>query len=339
MLHNTTQNSHKDGKLALFFQCPTDFPMTTCACEEDITRMQCWVYSYLSEQLEELEHSDALLERVNCWRAQRITLASQISDIAPVVGCLAVGGDIERAIPVAGYWVLLTLAFRLLDDLQDCEPMPQAQQPYALNYTAFSLQSIATMLLTRAAGSSSLAIIKACTMALIALCWAQSNEFPLRYRVPTKSDYFKQIVYKTANITATAFWSGGYVAYTDSPYLETLCSFGAATGIMAQIKDDCLDLYEDIRIGHYTLPVVCALSNKMNRQGVIQLKQLIAQNGVDGSVSDEIAAQVVQLGGVEVAQEVAENYKSYAIEALTQLPSGMAQKILKLYVSPSHIIA
>ena len=221
------------------------------------------VYSYLLEQVAaplqwpELEAN--LLKRKESRDAH-----SLVADVLPILTCLVTGGDGKNAIPVAAGWLLYNVGGRIFDDLYDGEGQDsiwQANGPMnamnlALATVALAQVSFSDLETTRL--STALKISRQCAFALANAARSQSEQ--IVGNIPSKKQYFENLFKKTGNFVGTAAWAGACLGTQDETLLNTAYQFGLATGIMAQIHDDCHDLAKDISVDCYTLPVICALS-------------------------------------------------------------------------------
>lgn len=146
-------------------------------------------------------------------------------------------------------------------------------------------------------------------------------------------EYFRIIAGKTAALFALALYAGTVVGGRGEKEARLLSRFGYYIGMAFQLKDDCLD-YEsgmenakksvrhDLGEGVITLPLIYALAKRP------ELRQA-ARECVNGSGGvDAILTAVQAIGGVTLAENVAERYCDKAEKLLRRLPEGKRSLIL-----------
>ena len=108
---------------------------------------------------------------------------------------------------------------------------------------------------------------------LARLCEGQLVEIRFKYSTDrTEADYFEAIAGKTSALMATSCRVGAITSGRTEDEIESLTRFGAAFGMVFQIRDDILDVIgtekdlgkpvgQDLAEGIYTLPVLLALAD------------------------------------------------------------------------------
>jgi heptaprenyl diphosphate synthase len=101
----------------------------------------------------------------------------------------------------------------------------------------------------------------------------------------THQDYYEAIQGKTASLMAAACRVGGITAGKEPDELDALSHYGAALGVVFQLRDDILDITatdgelgkpagQDLAEGIYTLPVLIALEDPKVAE---ELRELLGQ--------------------------------------------------------------
>jgi heptaprenyl diphosphate synthase len=139
-------------------------------------------------------------------------------------------------------------------------------------------------------------------------------------------DYFARIERKTARLIEGSCRMGCRIGDSRPDRERTLGEYGGALGIVFQLRDDLLDcglvasggkpVYQDLRRGVYTLPVLYAV----RRSRDARLPELLAKKDKSRSEMAEIIAYAEETGGVAYAKEMIAAYAARALNALTRLP-------------------
>lgn len=146
--------------------------------------------------------------------------------------------------------------------------------------------------------------------------------------------YFHVISGKTAAGFAFAGWIGAWLAGADGSVAAKTRRFGHKLGMAFQILDDALDLCspatvtgkqrgKDLKQGVYTLPVLyAALADPFLRR---ELGRPIEEGKLELMVERVIAS-----GGIRRAEEACKTFADQARAAVSEIPSGSRQSLLKL---------
>ena len=163
----------------------------------------------------------------------------------------------------------------------------------------------------------------------------------------SESDYEFLIRSKTASLMSAACRVG---AMCGAPaYAEALAQFGDALGMVFQITDDLIDFTEesgttgkpsglDLREHKVTLPLIAALRG-MSAAERKHTELLFATSDPSDDDVAEVAAIVVERGGLEYARDKAADHAGRAHESLTGLPESAARSALEraiFYVMERH---
>lgn len=152
----------------------------------------------------------------------------------------------------------------------------------------------------------------------------------------TEEVYYEIIRQKTASLIASAC-AAGAASITDSEELiEKMSEFGELIGMAFQIKDDIFDYGTqsigkptgiDIKEKKMTLPLIYSL-NKTSNSEKRRIIRLIKYKNTKKSTVKEVVKFVTELGGLDYAQKVMEEYKSKAYDILDTLPNNESKEHL-----------
>ncbi len=240
----------------------------------------------------------------------------------PILGCSAVGGNPDQAIPLSAAWILYDLASDIFDDLQDQDKptLPWLQwSPDQAMLVGVGTLFTADLCLTFLEGEAEAcaAIQRRVAQAGLQAAHAQSISTDT-LSVP---DYFHRIIANTGAVLATITWAGAR-SHTDNPvYLNALYQYGLALGTLLQLWDDCVDLspadlVTDLSRHTYTLPILYALE-QTDHPSHKRLCSLLypRQNMTEAEVEDLLhLLHEVQVWPFMVA--VAKAYEQKALTAL-----------------------
>jgi octaprenyl-diphosphate synthase len=141
--------------------------------------------------------------------------------------------------------------------------------------------------------------------------------------------YFRVVEGKTASLFRWALWSGGRAGGLDELACRALERYGHHLGVAFQAVDDLLDLtgapatlgkqlFADLAEGKMTYPVIVALERDPGLRGALER----------GAAPEEIAAAVVQAGGVDAGRALARAHVAEAVGCLAALPPSPARAAL-----------
>ncbi len=148
----------------------------------------------------------------------------------------------------------------------------------------------------------------------------------------SEDDYYRLIAAKTASLMAAACEMGAISGAPD--YREALASYGHNLGMAFQIADDLLDYTgteavtgkptgHDLRERKVTLPLVSALE-RVSKKEDEEIRDFFTRIDPTDQEIARIVNIVVEQGGLDYANEVAERYAGQAREALKSLPDSPA---------------
>ncbi len=157
-----------------------------------------------------------------------------------------------------------------------------------------------------------------------------------------EDSYFAVIRDKTASLIATCCEIGARSAGASPDTCEHLRQYGEAVGMAFQIRDDLLDFLgkpnilgkpigNDLQEGKITLPLLYALNAAPRKESKRVLRLVKHHQRSNGKALQEILAFVHRYGGIEYANQVAEQFIQRAKEHLTHLPLSNAREALELF--------
>ncbi|MFC6164589.1 polyprenyl synthetase family protein [Lactiplantibacillus dongliensis] len=154
------------------------------------------------------------------------------------------------------------------------------------------------------------------------------------------NDYLKVAAGKTARLFSLSCQQGAQLAQAPQAIVDLGAQIGQQLGLAYQMLDDILDYtgdeqlthklpLTDLRDGVYSLPLIYAL------QADASLARQLPMPGTTATDTDLLAIrdQVVALGGVTQAQQLATQYTQHALSLINQLPAGTTQQTLRQLVT------
>ena len=300
----------------------------------DISSSLTAVYRFIDETLLPQFAWPAFTAVWEKYRSNRLGRSRADTDILPVMACLAAGGEMEQALPVAASWTLYILAGRIFDDLVDGEgedaqlfSSHEAPSPISACLFAVSAANAALAYLEDTAVHKDVAAAFNHTLALAV---KSEYERPLLPH-PSLEAYFETIAAKTGLVFATGVWAGGRAATDDQKILAALHKFGLHLGMMTQILDDCMDLKTDLAHELWTLPLLYALAQESHPL-YKPLRQLLERQQATPAWAAEVAPVLYEMGAVSWSLQIAEAHRRQAVSVIETLPSDLNG--LMHYVTP-----
>jgi geranylgeranyl diphosphate synthase type I len=175
-----------------------------------------------------------------------------------LLACQAVGGQVERALPLAA-GIQLVHDFTLIhDDIQDVSPTRRGRATVwslwglAHGITAgdsmFALAHLALQRLSIAGvpPAVTLDVLRRFDETILAVCEGQYLDCSYEGNLSiTEEDYLAMIRRKTATLIGAAVCTGALVGGSDVATAEALYDFGVNLGIAFQLQDDILGIWGD----------------------------------------------------------------------------------------------
>jgi geranylgeranyl diphosphate synthase type I len=258
--------------------------------------------------------------------------------ILPLASCAAVGGDPRGAIPVAATWEVLSLAMRILDDLQDRDRpdglWAKVGLSRAFNFSA-SLYALCNKLLVQAPWPAKQyrAINRNFTQEVLRLAAGQDRDLCGETR--TIEDYWHTIEEKNARAFAWACAAGALCGSDNAELVDSCRSYGQHLGIALQLFDDFEGLWEpsgmgDLEMGKITLPLVYGMSVAHERRD--DLRRLV-QNGQLAAQADRIHTILDDIHTREFMIWTALQEREQALAAIALCPGESGVTTLTAYIT------
>ena len=243
----------------------------------------------------------------------------------PILTCLAVGGEADKAVPMASSWALLELAGQLLDDLQDQD---NDEAPWSDWPAAKSALISTTLVLAAQACLAELTVdttAKSDIIRFLSQACMQGARGQLMVPQTTSLEaYFKQLVAKAGVTIAAVAYAGARIHTDNDESLQLIYDFGLNLGILMQLNDDLRDLstgsvVNDLKTGYYSLPVLQALT-QTNHVHHAHLSQLLAAEPLSDPIITEIVDILAEMGAFSLALSMAHVYRQKALQCLQSFP-------------------
>jgi len=237
---------------------------------------------------------------------------------------LAVGGETDKAVPVASSWALLELAGHILDDLQDQDndeavwsDWPAAKSALISTTLVLAAQACLAELAVDATARSDIA------RSLSQACMQGAQAQLVSSRATSLETYFKHIVAKAGLTIAAVAYAGARTHTDNAESLQLMYDFGLNLGILMQLNDDLRDLstssvVNDLLSGYYSLPVLQALT-QMDHPHHARLLKLLAAKPLTTPTVTEIMNILVDMGAFSFANAMAHVYQQKALQCLEPL--------------------
>ncbi|MBB1080264.1 polyprenyl synthetase family protein [Limosilactobacillus sp. STM2_1] len=147
-------------------------------------------------------------------------------------------------------------------------------------------------------------------------------------------DYYRNVNGKTAALFSLAAEEGAYFGQTSRRTTALAKRIGQNIGISFQILDDILDysgdkhlnkpVLEDLATGVYSLPLLLTLQNHRD-----ELQPLLdKRRQMTIADMEKVQRLVIQYGGVQEAQQIAEKFTKKAHEEIQALPNSKSKRLL-----------
>lgn len=272
-----------------------------------------------------------------------------------LMSCVAAGGTIEDAAPLAAAIELLHNFTLIHDDVQDRSPNRRHRatvwriwgDAQAINAgdALFAVAQLAILNIPSTGVDSDkvVAISQQFNRTTIEIVRGQVLDIDFEGRDDIgPDDYLAMIERKTAAIVEFAAWSGATLGGADSGTAETFGRFGKALGVGFQIQDDALGVWgaseetgkdtgDDIRGHKQSLPLLLLRAAADTRDS----KALDSIFGGDRIAEDDVMAVLSMLAKYRIADDVASSVRWYhddaiaALDALTDLQDSVALRSLR----------
>ncbi|NOK64438.1 MAG: polyprenyl synthetase family protein [Chloroflexi bacterium AL-W] len=268
-----------------------------------------------------------------------------------LLSCMAVGGDPQKALPLAA-GIQLMHDFSLVHD--DIEDQSSTRRGRPTTWTIWGLAHginigdamliVAHLALHRlteigVVPEVVLEILRRFDQTILTVCEGQYLDISYEGDLSIKeADYFAMISRKTAALVAASAGLGAIVGGADAKSAHALFEFGENLGLAFQIQDDILGIWGDPTVTgkpaaadlyrrKLSLPIIHTLNTADQREALVQLYQ-------KSTITDEDAQDILRLLNTAQAQSytesVADFYHQQALESLDQVQGGNTQVLASL---------
>lgn len=239
--------------------------------------------------------------------------------------------DRDRIIPIAACVEFLHTATLIHDDIIDEAKLRRGietvQSKHSKDVAVLIGDYIFAKVFELLAGDYPAEMLKNLSKSILQICSGELTQYSYRYSSDIDFDkYIEIIAGKTAALFSMSLFAGAFEGGVKNYATRNLSKIGYCIGMMFQIIDDCLDYNQDtttlgksavndIKQGYITLPMYYALQNDKDSK----LHNLIFDSELNEEHIHSIKSSVIDLGGVAMAQDKAEEYKNDAKKALKKL--------------------
>ncbi|WP_208560569.1 polyprenyl synthetase family protein [Marinilactibacillus kalidii] len=249
--------------------------------------------------------------------------------------------DIKRARAIAASVELLHTATLIHDDIIDDSPLRRGQETIqsrygkdAAVYAGDYLFTVSFRLLAQYAQSNRQLEIN--TKGMERILMGELDQMHLYYNLRmTMRQYLTQISGKTAQLFALSCYAGSIEGGLSEKESRKGYYIGSDIGMAFQLLDDILDytqtsetfgkpVLEDVRQGIYTAPLIFA----MQKNRSLFLPLLEKQKQMTDQDMRKVQRLVIEFGGVEEAQLLAQKYTDKAMKRIKALPETNEKMIL-----------
>lgn len=247
----------------------------------------------------------------------------------------------KKAHRLAASLEVLHVATLVHDDIIDDSPMrrslPSIQATYGQDVAVYTGDFLFTIYFHLLATSSrSFRTIEMNAHSMKRILVGELDQMNLRYNTDiTVKQYFQHIKGKTAQLFEFACFEGAHFADAPKRLQLTAKRVGYNIGMAFQIMDDILDytatetdmqkpVFEDLKNGYYTLPLILAMEND-HEAFVPYLEK--KTNLTDLEIK-EVHELIVKNKGIEKAETIAKRFTERALAGISKLPDIKEKEIL-----------
>lgn len=292
--------------------------------------------------------SHQVIEKIAAWPAfsdwpecRQALLGFAAQDAAwihamSVLGCLAAGGQVEDALPVAAAWTTLRHAANALDDLQDGRSSaPGSQLPPAqasactvgmlfAAFTMISSSSYPPVIIAKVTEILSFEGFKSSLGQSLGL-GAEAGGSTINDQV---QHYWKAAILKSGSIYRAGLMAGASVSPNlDEKTLHALGEYGVAFGVILQILDDARDTQQDKLNNRRTLPWLLIALDEQNR--LRRAAPEIPETQINATSTADWSEQLAAARVPEMISSILTEWQRRAQASLEQLPESDAKEKLR----------
>ncbi|ETY74821.1 polyprenyl synthetase family protein [Lactiplantibacillus fabifermentans] len=183
--------------------------------------------------------------------------------------------------------------------------------------------------------------VKVNTAAMRAILQGELDQMAHNFKpTTTLSDYLNVAAGKTACLFSLSCEQGAHLAGASAEIAKLARQIGNRMGLAYQMLDDILDytgdeeithkpVLTDLKDGVYSLPLIYALQSDPTLAKLLPMPGMVISNAELLNIRD----QVIALGGVTKAQQLATDYTQQALTLINRLPAGSTQQTLRSLVT------
>jgi|HigsolmetaAR202D_1030399.scaffolds.fasta_scaffold00653_9 Geranylgeranyl pyrophosphate synthase len=264
-----------------------------------------------------------------------------------VLSCLAVGGKLEHALPLAAAIQLLHDFTLIHDDIEDQSDTRRGRvtvwKEWGLAHGINAGDGLFVVAHLAAHRLSEVGVLPAVTLeilrrfdqTILTICEGQFLDLSFEHTVSiTEEDYLAMISRKTAALVAASTGLGAIVGNASLEAAQALFDFGEGIGLAFQIQDDLLGIWgdpettgkpraADLMRRKLSLPVIHALRYSDERE---ELAALYTQSEMDAEKVEKVLAILDRAGSPGYTESVANHYHQQALAALERVPSPSSEE-------------
>jgi octaprenyl-diphosphate synthase len=244
----------------------------------------------------------------------------------------SVGGDREKAVPLALAFELVHTSSLVHDDIIDGDVFRRGKLALYNNWSASSAILTGDLLIAYAvylASGYGSRIIKMISQATAELCEGEHIDLMLPPS-STEEEYFHMIESKSASLFQAAASCGALVGKASPKEFDCLSNFGKNFGIAYQLRDDLLDLEpsreqvsKDLKKGRVTLPLIhlYGLSNSSERKAIEEALRAVTK--ISDAKSDlavkSLLKRLEETGSITYVEKKIDEYFQLTMTSLAPL--------------------
>jgi geranylgeranyl pyrophosphate synthase len=245
--------------------------------------------------------------------------------VLPILACLAVGGNIDNAIPVAAAWATLRHAANLLDAVQDGHKLPSL----VIDEPAKAIGCATGLIFNAFEFVNRINAYPEITKRIMAIYAEAGFDASVGQHMGMEMDawtsldadslerYWTMVILKSGNIFRAGMVAGAALGTDNHEQITALGGYGTALGVIRQVLDDCRDMIIDPASDSYesTLPLLLySLSNRSYASGHIEDISLQVQQ--EHLTKRELFSSLSSAHVPETIADVLMEWKRRAMESL-----------------------
>jgi geranylgeranyl diphosphate synthase type I len=311
-----------------------------------------WIDEYvdkINKKLKDLfPHNLKLYEIVN-----EILLSGgkRIRGVLTMLGCEAVGGNKEFAVPAALIYELGHVSSLIQDDIMDGNLWRRGTKTihfkYGIDYAIlasdipiFETYKLISHYVGKIPNDRFKRLLELGTKSSMGTTLGQFQDLEMaKGNGVSKEAYFEMIKNKTGVLLGAPLQGGALLGGGTKEQVQALYNFGEKLGMAYQIRDDLLDIFGeekeikkeifvDVKMGLKSLPILLTLSKAKEDEAKI-ISGILGNKDIDRTKIEQLRGIMRRYNVEEHARKIANNLIKEAIEELDRLPDNGAKQKLK----------